>query len=102
VKPEWQFEPALPTIGSSWEARMKHNFLLAAVWLALGIHSASAASCKAQATEKKLAGAALASFMTKCETDAKVSCEAAAQERKLVGAAKASYTKKCAEDAVGN
>jgi hypothetical protein len=31
-----------------------------------------------------------------------VSCEAAAQERKLVGAAKASYTKKCAEDAVGN
>jgi hypothetical protein len=82
---------------------MKHNFLLAAVWvLALGVHSASAASCKAQATEKKLAGAALASFMTKSETDAKASCETSAQERKLVGAAKTSYTKKCAEDAVGN
>jgi hypothetical protein len=57
---------------------------------------------KAQATEKKLAGAALTSFMTKCETDAKATCETSAQERKLVGAAKASFTKKCAEDAVGN
>ncbi|MBI2740867.1 MAG: hypothetical protein HYX38_30575 [Rhodospirillales bacterium] len=27
-------------------------------------------SCKAQATDKKLAGAALTSFMKKCETDA--------------------------------
>jgi hypothetical protein len=82
---------------------MNHKVLLAAVCvLAVGIHPASAASCKAQATEKKLAGAALASFMTKCETDAKASCESSAQERKLVGAAKASYAKKCAEDAVGN
>ena len=31
---------------------------------------AQAASCKAQAAEKKLAGAALNSFMKKCETGA--------------------------------
>ena len=32
-------------------------------------------SCKAQAGEKKLAGAAFNSFMKKCETDAKKACE---------------------------
>ena len=36
------------------------------------------ATCKAQATEKKLAGAALTSFMKKCETDAEKSCDTSA------------------------
>ena len=59
-------------------------------------------SCKTQATDKKLAGAALTSFMKKCETDATAACDSAATDRKLAGAAKVSFTKKCVTDAVGN
>ena len=58
-------------------------------------------SCKTQATDKKLAGAALTSFMTKCTTDANTACDTAAADKKLAGAAKASFTKKCVDDAVG-
>lgn len=59
-----------------------------------------APDCAAKATEKKLAGAALNSFMKKCERDAAtVSCEASAAEKKLAGAAKRSFTKKCVKDA---
>ena len=58
-------------------------------------------SCKAQSAEKKLAGAAQKSFMTKCETDAKAACEKSAADKKLAGAAKDSFTKKCIRDAVG-
>jgi hypothetical protein len=63
---------------------------------------AQAPSCKAQASEKKLAGAALNSFMKKCETDAQKACDTSASDRKLAGAAKASFTKKCVTDAVGS
>jgi hypothetical protein len=59
-------------------------------------------SCKATAGDKKLAGAALNSFMKKCETDAKTTCDAAAADKKLAGAAKASFTKKCISDAVNS
>jgi len=62
---------------------------------------AQAPTCKAQATEKKLAGAALNSFMKKCESDAQKSCDTSAASKKLAGAAKASFTKKCVTDAVG-
>jgi len=62
---------------------------------------APASTCKSQATEKKLAGAALKSFMTKCEKDAATACNTSAVEKKLAGAAKASFTKKCTRDAVG-
>jgi hypothetical protein len=60
--------------------------------------------CEAKAAEKKLAGAAKNSFMTKCEKDAtagaaKSPCEVKAGEKKLAGAAKASFMKKCAQDA---
>ena len=58
-------------------------------------------SCKAQATDKKLAGAALTSFMKKCESDATAARDTAAADKKLAGAAKASFTKKCVADAVG-
>ena len=58
-------------------------------------------SCKAQSTDKKLAGAALTSFMKKCETDAASACDTEAADKKLAGAAKASFTKKCVTDAVG-
>jgi hypothetical protein len=59
------------------------------------------ATCKSQAADKKLAGAALASFMKKCETDAQAACDASAVDKKLNGAAKTSFSKKCVTDAVG-
>ena len=63
---------------------------------------AYAASCKIEAGNKKLAGAALNSFMKKCETDATATCEADSTAKKLAGAAKTSHMKKCVADAVGN
>lgn len=59
-------------------------------------------SCKVQASDKKLAGAALNSFMKKCETDAQKACDTAAADKKLSGAAKTSFTKKCVTDSVGS
>jgi hypothetical protein len=60
----------------------------------------AAPDCAARASEKKLHGAALNSFMKKCERDAAAApCEAAAVEKKLHGAAKTSFTKKCIKDA---
>jgi hypothetical protein len=58
-------------------------------------------TCNAVAAEKKLAGAAKTSFLTKCEKDARATCEAASKEKKLSGAAKDSFEKKCVKDAVG-
>ena len=63
---------------------------------------AQSPSCKVQAAEKKLAGAAQNSFMKKCETDAQKACDTAAAGKKLAGAAKTSFTKKCVTDAVGS
>ncbi len=64
------------------------------------------ASCDAQATEKKLAGAAKNSFLKKCNADAKPAaaaaspeCEKSAADKKLAGAAKTSHIKKCMADA---
>ena len=58
-------------------------------------------SCQAEATTKKLAGAALTSFMKKCEADSTAACDATAADKKLAGAAKTSFTKKCVSDSVG-
>jgi len=58
-------------------------------------------SCVAQATDKKLAGAAKTSFMKKCDADAATSCDKQAADKKLAGAAKNSFTKKCVSDATG-
>jgi hypothetical protein len=58
-------------------------------------------TCKAQAAEKKLSGAALTSFTKKCEKDAEATCDLSAKDKKLAGAAKSSFTKKCISDAVG-
>jgi len=65
---------------------------------------AAGPDCEAKAAEKKLAGAAKASFIKKCEKDAagsgaKAQCEAQATEKKLKGAAKNSFMKKCEKDA---
>jgi hypothetical protein len=59
-------------------------------------------SCTAQATDKKLAGAAKTSFMKKCSADAATSCDNQAADKKLAGAAKTSFTKKCVADATGS
>jgi hypothetical protein len=62
---------------------------------------ATGATCKAQASAKKLAGAALASFMKKCEQTATSACSKSAADKKLAGAAKTSHTKKCVKERVG-
>lgn len=85
---------------------MKYTSAIAIAALLIGTSPAAyaqapAGSCKAQATSKKLAGAALNSFMTKCEKDAAASCDKSASDKKLAGAAKNSYAKKCVTDAVG-
>ena len=69
--------------------------------LSIGCGSAYADSCKVEAGNKKLAGAAMTSFMKKCETDAKAACDKSAAEKKLAGAAKDSFTKKCVNDSIG-
>lgn len=64
---------------------------------------AAGPSCEAQAAEKKLAGAAKTSFVTKCEKDAAADstkmCETQAADKKLAGAAKTSFVTKCVKDA---
>jgi hypothetical protein len=79
------------------------RYVLAAILvgaLATAAH-AQGATCKVQAADKKLAGAAQKSFMTKCEKDAKTTCETDSKDKKLAGAAKNSHMKKCVTDAVG-
>jgi hypothetical protein len=83
-------------------------FALAAIVIAMtmttGAYAQDKGTCKVQATtgrDRALAGAALTSFMKKCEDDAKKACDAQAAEKKLNGAAKTSFTKKCVTDAIG-
>ena len=54
-------------------------------------------ACMTQSMDKKLAGAAKTSFLTKCE---KTACEAQAADKKLHGAAETSFVKKCVKDAM--
>ncbi len=78
------------------------TLLIAMMSLAVcGSAFADDATCSATAKDKKLAGAALKSFMTKCEKDAKTKCTAGAKEKKLHGAAETSFTNKCVKDATG-
>lgn len=79
---------------------MMKAIALAAV-LSLCAATAQAESCKVEAANKKLAGAAKTSFLKKCETDAKAACDKSAADMKLSGAAKTSHIKKCVNDAVG-
>ena len=78
------------------------KLVIAATALMLASSGAFAASCKVEAGSKKLAGAAMNSFMKKCEADATAACDKSAAEKKLAGAAKTSFTKKCVTDAVGS
>lgn len=69
--------------------------------LSTGAAMAAPATCQDQAKEKKLAGAAQASFLKKCEADSRAACTSQSSEKKLAGAAKTSFEKKCVDDAVG-
>lgn len=83
------------------EVSLKKVLLAAALAL---VCTAANATCKTDAVGKDgkaLVGAALKSFMTKCEKDAKVKCTAESKTQKLSGAAATSHTKKCTTDAVG-
>lgn len=74
---------------------------LALLLSSLAATGAFAESCKDTASAKKLAGAALTSFMKKCEKDSATACDTQAADKKLSGAAKTSFTKKCVKDAAG-
>ncbi len=80
---------------------MMKPIIVALSMLVAGSAMADTSSCQKSATDKKLAGAALTSFMSKCETDAKLTCAKTAGDQKLAGAAKLSFEKKCLEDATG-
>lgn len=83
---------------------MKMVALAAAFCLVAGSAFAQGATCKTNAKGsdgKMLAGAALNSYMKKCETDAKSACDKKAADQKLSGAAKNSFTTKCVKDSVG-
>lgn len=81
---------------------MLKTVLAITLFISAGTAVASGPSCMDAAKEKKLAGAALSSFMKKCEAEATARCEASAKEKKLAGAAQASFMKKCVADAVGS
>jgi hypothetical protein len=87
---------------------MSVRILTAGICAAVALISAAAFAqttpagpdCAAQAMERKLHGAALKSFMRKCDRDAAASaCDVAATEKKLSGAARTSFVKKCVKDA---
>jgi hypothetical protein len=80
---------------------MKRLVIATIICTFAGIGAAQAASCKVMATDKKLHGAALNSFIKKCKSDAAKECDTQAMSKKLAGAAKASFTKKCVKDAAG-
>jgi hypothetical protein len=62
---------------------------------------ALADTCSAQATAKKLHGAAETSFMKKCRANVTAKCGADAKTKKLHGAAETSFTAKCVHDGTG-
>ncbi len=83
---------------------MTNTLALAALAVALAAAPTLAfadPTCVAQATDKKLAGAAKTSFLKKCEADAAAACDKQAADKKLAGAAKTSFTKKFVADASG-
>jgi hypothetical protein len=86
---------------NAWEDTMTRFLLAAAAGALIAGPAFADATCKQQATDKKLAGAALTSFLKKCETDATTACQKQSADKKLAGAAKTSFEKKCVGDATG-
>jgi psiF repeat len=97
-------EPIFTWALVNWDSMEEAMRILLAALISVtlcGAALADTATCSATAKDKKLAGAALKSFMTKCERDAKSKCDADAKAKKLHGAAQTSFTKKCIRDATG-
>jgi hypothetical protein len=93
---------AFASIVQFFQMESKMKYLVVVVCLcAFGGSALADASCTARAAEKKLAGAALTSFMKKCEEDAAATCDADSKSKNLSGAALDSHMKKCIADAVG-
>lgn len=80
---------------------MRLVMILIVSFLMSSVAMAADATCNATAKEKNLHGAALNSFITKCEKDAKTKCDAEAKAKSLHGAAEKSFTTKCVKDASG-
>src|SRR5262245_39290262 len=102
----WFILACLGFVGSLSHRGSSMRYLALAAMLVLAATAAGAQApgqtCKAQAEQKKLVGAAQKSFMTKCEKDASAACSKSAADKQLTGAAKTSHLKKCVSDAVGN
>lgn len=85
---------------------LKKCMMLMLACAAMSVQAQEAAtvvkSCQAVVAEKKLAGAAKASFLKKCEKDVAAQCALASSEKKLAGAARTSFEKKCNRDRVGS
>ena len=80
------------------EQAMKIVLILATlVWC-----SPASATCKSDAADKKLAGAALKSFLTNCVRDARTACTGNPDLQRLSRAARTSEMRKCVADAFGN
>jgi hypothetical protein len=62
---------------------------------------AQSPDCRSAAAQKNLSGAALSSFMKKCESDARSACSRSASRKKLSGAARADFTASCVRERVG-
>jgi hypothetical protein len=63
------------------------NRVALAVALSCAVFSGAIAAdetCKSQADAKKLAGAALTSFLKKCESDAQTTCDKQAADKKII------------------
>ncbi|SMC30740.1 hypothetical protein [Polynucleobacter kasalickyi] len=77
------------------------KYLIATLFLFSLSYAQAEESCTSRAAEKKLAGAAKASFMKKCEKDARAACEVDDISKRTNGAAKEAHIKKCVRESVG-
>ena len=80
---------------------MKKLALLAAAFCVISMSTPvpAFASCKSDATEKKLAGAAERSFIRKCRREARKACRT--DSKSLRGAARKSHYEKCKAEKYG-
>jgi hypothetical protein len=83
------------------EDTMKVVIVLLASLFIPSVAMAADTTCGMTAKDKNLHGAALNSFMTKCEKDAQSKCDADAKAKNLHGAAEKSFMTKCVRDAKG-
>lgn len=68
-----------------------NKVIVAIALMIFASHATAASTC-----------AAHASFMKKCQANAKATCESTAKEKNLHGAAQGSFIKKCVKDSVGS